>query len=106
MNDSMKTALIEAVNYVIREYFFGVLTGLSSLALIALAGINIQTGEINVDWPFLLGLAKAILMFNTLQFLIGAIDKFKHIFTKEESPKETEGLTMGIVPSALQIETK
>jgi len=99
MSDTLKKAIISAVNYVIREYFFSIITAIGTIVL---TGINIQTGTITIPWAIL----RAVFLFNTVVFIIGAVDKLKHTYLSEEHPKLNDGKSVGIVPSIIQIENK
>lgn len=104
MSDEKKTALIEALNYIVRQFFFVFLGLVALIASKIILGINLETGDIDVDWLLVFNMLKAAALFSVLATGIGAVDKYKHVFAKEEDPKKTEGKSMGIVPSALQIQ--
>ena len=104
--DSRLKAIIEAFNYTTRQFFFVLLGLLAVVAGNILLGINLQTGVVSVDWVATFNILKACVLFSALTAFVGAVDKFKHIFAKDQTPKALEGKSAGIVPQILQIKSK
>lgn len=61
---------------------------------VILTGINTETGAININWM----IVRAVFLFQSLTFILRAVDKYKHILNKSLNPKGLEGKSAGIIP--------
>lgn len=89
--EEQTVALFEAFKLVMRLYVFSIVP---TLGYFLLAGINITTGEITINWMIF----KAIFLFETLTFILAGIDRYKHEYLSlvNEDP-EKEGKSRGLV---------
>lgn len=83
-------AMIEGIRLVMRLYIFSVAPLLLTFLL---SGINMETGELNINWMVF----RNIFLFQTITFILAGMDRYKHVYLKSKDPVGTEGKSMGIV---------
>jgi fatty-acid desaturase len=83
-------ALTESVKTYVRTWVLTV----APVALLFIAqGINLETGEIAVNWQVL----RATVLYTTIGMFGITPDRYKHILNKSKAPKELEGQSAGIL---------
>lgn len=90
VNENKVNALFEALKLVLRLYVFSIVPIIGSIILM---GVNPTTGSITINWMVI----RAVFIFETVTFVVAAVDKYKHEYLKSLNPEETEGKSMGIV---------
>ena len=83
-------ALFEAVKTYVRSWL---LTISPIVVTFLLAGIDTNTGAIDINWILL----RAIVLANSLSFIGVALDRYKHVYTKAKNPTELEGRSAGLL---------
>ena len=83
-------ALFEAIKTYVRNY---ILVVAPTILILILKGINLETGEIVINWIMI----KAVYISETLGFILVGLDRYKHVYTKSMNPEELEGKSAGIV---------
>lgn len=84
-------ALFEAIKELARLYLVSVVPLVIGVIL---TGINTETGAIDINWM----IVRAVLLFQSLTFILRAIDKYKHVLNKSINPKALKGKSAGIIP--------
>lgn len=89
--DAGSKAFIEGVKLILRLYIFSIVP---ILGAILLTGINVQTGEISINWMVF----RAVFLFETITFFLAGLDKYKHTYSKETNPViKSSGKSAGIL---------
>ena len=90
--DARTKALAEAIKIYGRNYLLVVVP---TLIVFVLKGINLETGEILINWLVF----KAVWLSESLGFVLIGLDRYKHIYIKETNPVVKEsGKSAGIAP--------
>jgi hypothetical protein len=88
-NKHLKEALQEGAKESLRTFIF---MSTPLIIVFAMAGINTQTGEININFQVL----SSMLLFQVFGVILAGLDKAKHIYGKLENP-DTKGESYGLL---------